>query len=312
MTQIDLFAKPETSRSVIESRETKHERWARELQKTGDYRILRRLIQRPLVPGPVVTGEKLGILADVESTGLEHAKDEIIELGMVAFTYDDAGKVLRVIGVFSELRQPSFPIPTEITRITGITDEMVAGKSINVEAVVRFIEGASVVIAHNARFDRPFCEGFTDAFTFLAWACSLSEIDWSGMGFEGAKLGQLLSQLGWFHNGHRASDDCHALLEALAAELPDGSGTGLKKLIDAAAKERHRIWAERAPFDFKDTLKGRGYRWNDGSDGRPKSWWIEVDADRSSAELDFLRSEIYQHDVEIRVECLTALKRFKQ
>lgn len=27
---------------------------------------------------------------------------------------------------------------------------------------------------------------------------------------------------------------------------------------------------------MKDALKIRGYRWNDGSDGRPKSWWIEV------------------------------------
>ncbi|MDY0885399.1 hypothetical protein ACFPL7_24160 [Dongia soli] len=83
------------------------------------------------------------------------------------------------------------------------------------------------------RNSTPFCEGFTETFSFFAWACSLSEIDWTGLGFEGAKLGYLLIQLGWFHNGHRTSDDCDALLAVLAAELPDGSGTGLKQLIDA-------------------------------------------------------------------------------
>jgi len=311
MSQIDLFTTPEPARTASESQDTKHARWARELEQTGDYRILRRMVPRRLERRPLVPGEMLGILADVETTGLDHAKDEIIELGMLAFTYDDDGKALRVIDAFSEMRQPSSTIPAEITRITGITDAMVAGKTIDVDAVVRFLDGASIVIAHNAKFDRPFCEGFCDAFSFLPWACSLSEIDWSALGFEGAKLGHLLSKLGLFHNGHRASDDCHALLEVLAAELPDGSGTGLKKLIDAASKERHRIWAERSPFDFKDILKGRGYRWNDGSDSRPKSWWIEVGADESDAELAFLRLEIYQRDVGIRVERLTAFDRFK-
>lgn len=309
--QIDLFTSPAPDGSRTSVSRATYVKWARELEASGDYRVLRRLIPQPPEPGPLVDGEKLGIVVDVETTGLDHAKDEIIELGMVAFTYDDVGRPLRVVGVFSELRQPPFPIPAEVTRITGITDDMVAGKSIDVAAVAHFIDGASVVIAHNAKFDRPFCEGFAAAFSFLAWACSLSEIDWSGLGFEGAKLGYLLNKLGLFHNGHRASDDCHALLEVLAAELPDGSGTGMKLLIDAAATESHRIWAERSPFEFMDILKGRGYRWNDGSDGRAKSWWTEVEANESDSELAFLRSEIYQRDIEIRVERLTAFDRYR-
>lgn len=50
----------------------------------------------------------MGVLVDVETTGLDHSKDEIIELGMVAFTYDDAGNVLRILDVFSMLRQPKW------------------------------------------------------------------------------------------------------------------------------------------------------------------------------------------------------------
>jgi DNA polymerase-3 subunit epsilon len=314
MTQIDLFSSPvppETVQSASGRRDEKLAKWARELEQSGDYRILRRLIPRSLQPAPLTDGEKIGVIVDVETTGLDHTKDEVIELGMVKFTYGGGGNVLRVLGVFSELRQPSSPIPVEITRLTGITDDMVAGKSIDVDAVVRFIDGASIIIAHNAKFDRPFCEGLADTFSHLAWACSLSEINWSGLGFEGAKLGYLLSQLGWFHNGHRASDDCHALLEVLAAELPGGVGTGLKRLLDAVGRERHRIWAERSPFEFKDILKARGYRWSDGADGRPKSWWTEVADDESEAELTFLRSEIYQRDIDIRVQRLSAIDRFK-
>jgi len=48
----------------------------------------------------------------------------------------------------------------------------------------------------------------------LAW--SVSEIDWSARGFEGTKLGDLIGQAGYFHDGHRAVDDGFALLEVLA------------------------------------------------------------------------------------------------
>jgi DNA polymerase-3 subunit epsilon len=252
-----------------------------------------------------------GVIVDVETTGLDHAKDEIIELGMVLFSFDEAGKIQHVLDTFSGLRQPSSPLSAEIVRLTGITDEMVAGKAIDAGAVADFIKDASIVIAHNAKFDRPFCESFADAFRFKAWACSFSEIDWSGLGFEGAKLGYLLNQLGWFHHGHRAVEDCHALLEVLDAPLVDPAGSGLKLLLDACRRDRHRIWAERSPFEFKDILKARGYRWNDGSDGRPKSWWIEVADAASDAELAFLRAEIYQRDVDIRVQKLSAFDRFR-
>jgi len=41
-------------------------------------------------------------------------------------------------------------------------------------------------------------------------------------------------------------------------------------------QSRFTIFAENSPFDMKDHLKARGYRWSDGSDGRPKSWRIEI------------------------------------
>lgn len=71
-----------------------------------------------------------------------------------------------------------------------------------------------------------------------------------------------------------------------------------------------RIWAEQSPFELKDSLKRRGYRWNDGSDGRPKSWHIDVCETALDDELTFLRTEIYLRDVERRLQTLTAFTRF--
>src|SRR5579885_3551691 len=59
-----------------------------------------------------------------------------------------------------------------------------------------------------------------------------------------------------------------------------------------------RVWAEQTAFELKDSLKRRGYRWNDGSDGRPKSWFRDVDETALDDEIAFLRTEIYMQDVE--------------
>jgi hypothetical protein len=55
---------------------------------------------------------------------------------------------------------------------------------------------------------------------------------------------------------------------------------------------------------------GRKYRWNDGGDGRPRSWHIEIDEDLLDAEMRFLRQEIYRRDVELFTQSITALTRF--
>lgn len=289
-----------------------HEAAARVLEESGAYRVLRRLVPKPVCPSRVPTGkEKIAIILDTETTGLDHTRDEVIELGMVAFIYHEDGRIGDVIGVFSALREPSIPISPEITRLTGITAAMVAGQVLDLEAIENFIAPADLMIAHNARFDRPFCERLARGFDGKAWACSHAEIAWSDLGFEGSKLGYLLAQCGWFHQGHRAVDDCYALLEVLASPLPGDGSLPFTHLLASARKPRFRIWAEGSPFDMKDVLKKRGYRWNDGTDGRPKSWWIDIDEDAYPAELTFLQREAYRREVEPFAQRITAMERFR-
>ncbi|WLB63357.1 hypothetical protein QIH96_44030 [Bradyrhizobium japonicum] len=73
---------------------------------------------------------------------------------------------------------------------------------------------------------------------------------------------------GFFHQTHRAVDDCHALLEVLALDLPTTGSPALALLLKTARKKTGRVWAEQSPFELKDSLKRRGYRWSDGSDQR--------------------------------------------
>lgn len=284
----------------------------RHLIETGRYRILTKLEHREIAAITRAQFPLKGVILDTETTGLNHRKDEIIEIGAIAFTFDQRGMIGDVTGVYGGLQQPSISIPARITRLTGITDEMVAGQIIDLKALRSLIDPADVIIAHNAGFDRPFCETFSAVFANKAWACSNSEVDWECRGYEGTKLGYLLGQAGYFHEGHRAVDDCFALLEVLAREENACATTGFAELYQASQRTRVRVLAENSPFDMKDALKARGYRWSDGSDGRPKCWWTEVGEEALEDELRYLRTEIYRYPhADPPTKHLTAFDRFR-
>ncbi|WP_438754856.1 3'-5' exonuclease [Pararhizobium sp. O133] len=281
------------------------------LQATGRYRILSKLVPRRIATDFDAAFPLRGIVLDTETTGLNARKDEIIEIGLVAFGFNEAGEVGEVHAVYGGLQEPSGPIPAEITKLTGITDADVAGQMIDMAQVRKLVGPADLIIAHNAGFDRPFCEAFSPIFADKAWACSVSEVNWASRGFEGTKLGYLIGQAGYFHEGHRAVDDCHALLEVLDQTVEGSSGTPFSELYLASQKSRVRIYAENSPFDLKEHLKARGYRWSDGSEGRPKSWWIEVDEHLADDELAWLQTDIYRYDANPPMQSLSAFDRFK-
>jgi DNA polymerase-3 subunit epsilon len=244
---------------------------------------------------------RTGIILDVETTGPDQQKDEIIELGMVKFDYLPDGRIAGLRDVFTAFNEPSRPIPADVTTLTGITTEMVAGQRIDEAAVSAFVEDAVIVSAHNAGFDRKFAERYWPVFERKAWGCSATEVAWRQHGFEGSRLAYLLNGAGFFHHAHRAVDDCHALLDILALELPTIGAPALGALLEQARKKTLRVWAEQSPFDLKDTLKQRGYRWSDGNDGRPRSWYTDVAETQLDDEIAFLRTEIYLSDVEPRL-----------
>nr|WP_249138332.1 3'-5' exonuclease [Caulobacter sp. S6] len=286
------------------------ERLAARLEKSGRYRVLRKLQPRRTLIEPDGSRTRQGLFVDVETTGLDPQSDEIIELAMVPFTYGLDGRIFAVGEVFRALREPSKPIPPEVTAITGITNEMVAGQAIDPAEVTRCAAPAAIVVAHNAAFDRRFLERFCETFNTKPWACSMTEVDWASEGFEGVKLPYLATGAGFFYDKHRAEQDCLAAIELLSRPLPRSGQLAFAKLLEHARRPTWRIWAVNSPFDLKEILKARGYRWNGEGTASPKAWYIDVaDADRE-AELNFLQAEIYRGEIHLPVRRIEAHDRF--
>jgi DNA polymerase-3 subunit epsilon len=152
------------------------------------------------------------------------------------------------------------------------------------------LDGVDVIIAHNAGFDRPFCESRLPLFKEFAWACSFADIDWKAQGRSSSKLEMLAHALGLFYDAHRAEMDCHALIAVLAAPLPKATSTGFASLLNAAKNPAFRLQATQAPFEAKDKLKQRGYRWN----GDQKVWHTRLsDEAEVQAECEWLRANVY-------------------
>ena len=286
---------------------------ARTLEAHGDYRIMRRLQPRLSWPH-AATGSAGGavcrvVVLDTETTGLDHSKDKIIELALLRVDIDLAtGLPVGAVQVYDELEDPGVPIPREIQDITGIDNAMVQGKRLDEAKVIALLDGVDLVIAHNAGFDRPFCEARLPAFSQLAWACSFADIPWREQGKRSSKLESLAQDNGWFYDAHRAEMDCHALLAVLAAPLPKLPHTGLAHLVEQAKKPSYRLMATNAPFDAKDKLKARNYRWN----AEQKVWSTRVgDSKALEAEFAWLKENAYhQRSVVVQFERLEAGVRY--
>jgi DNA polymerase III subunit epsilon len=81
----------------------------------------------------------------------------------------------------------------------------------------------------------------------------------------------------------------------------------MSSLLENARKAHFQLWAENAPFESKDALKNRGYRWN----GEARCWSVILDEAALPDEEDYLRREVCgDRQIELRRDKLTARNRF--
>ena len=91
-------------------------------------------------------------VVDIETTGLNPAMEEIIEIGAIRVRNGEE------TGRFSELIKPSVPISPFTTNLTGISNQMVADARSAEEVLKDFREflGSDIIVGHNVNFDVDF------------------------------------------------------------------------------------------------------------------------------------------------------------
>ena len=117
-------------------------------------------------------------IVDAETTGTDVIHDEIIDIAVVVIEVDETGEIVGIASAGQTLRDPGMPIPPHISRLTGISDDDVRGKTIDLDRLERLLAGVDVRIAHSAAFDIAFVENLMPGLVGEAWACSMRDFDW--------------------------------------------------------------------------------------------------------------------------------------
>jgi DNA polymerase-3 subunit epsilon len=158
-------------------------------------------------------------ITDIETTGGQPSGNSIVEVGVVLWDGQN------VIEEFHSLVDPGIPIPLFITRLTGITNEMVEGApkfETIADRLLEVYEGA-VFVAHNVNFDYSFIKSEFAALGMNWNAQRLCTVRLARKAFPGKKsygLSSICSWMGLYNEqAHRALSDAKIAAEVLKRSL---------------------------------------------------------------------------------------------
>ena len=244
---------------------------------------------------------------DLETTGLNKDSCKIIEFaGKVTAIDKDSGELLGIVDEYESFNDPEESLEPEIVRITGITDEIVAGHSIDWESVSRVLNNADIIVAHNASFDRSFMDRYLPLSQDKVWVCSVGDINWPERGF-GARGQEILCIWhGFYYESHRAMYDVDALIH-LVTHNTEGSDNAVLELIENAAKPTYKIAAVSSPFETKDILRARKYRWDPAN----RYWWKNILFEDIDSEKDWMADNVYNGHFKGKVDEISLIDKHK-
>lgn len=161
------------------------------------------------------------VVFDLETTGLDSEKHEIIEFGAIRVNRDSTNH-----DTFQTLAKPSRKVSKKITALTGIDQAMLDGNGEPLEVALRgFLDfvGDLPLVSFNADFDMAFLENAAARYSIkinnpVSCALKLSRRAWPGRKsyrlVDLAKDGKLSSD-----GTHRALGDCERALIVYAAAV---------------------------------------------------------------------------------------------
>lgn len=167
------------------------------------------------------------VILDTETTGINHKTDEIIELAALKLE-KRGGQIVPTADMDVFLRlSPGRLLPPEITKLTGITPEMLASEGIAKEEAARRLGdilsgGKTLVVAYNAQFDLCFLFYFLQRLGLAGMLKGIEMLDaltvYKDRRDYPHKLSNAIEAYGLAgQNTHRAIDDTAATAELLMA-----------------------------------------------------------------------------------------------
>lgn len=224
---------------------------------------------------------------DLETTGLDVEKDEIIEIGVVVWHVEERRPCL----CFNALLRPTIALPPIITELTGITEDYLRQFSMETKSAYNALNmlmgKCDYVVAHNGtNFDKPFYTlGSNLAVGKVIdkpWIDTNCDIPYASE-IKTRKLSHLAAEHKFINPfPHRAITDILTMLQIL-------SQYDINDILKY--QKAPNIWIEAmVTYDNRNDASRMGYHWN----GKSKKWEKTI--------KDFLlQNEIKKSPFEIKV-----------
>jgi len=212
---------------------------------------------------------------DLESTGLDFEKDEIIEVGAVLWDTETNSPVKLI----SEIVSTNVPVSDEITKITGITQTQVnlfGNDPVKVFAqLIKYIGMSEYVVAHNGNaFDHPMLKANVEKRGGLlpeaTWIDTMTDIPY-GPEVKSRALNYVASDHGFVNPfKHRAVFDVLTMLKVLSCYDIDEVIAFMRSPAITVTALTKKPWTDEGKSN--NIAKSLGFRWN----GEEKQWQQKV------------------------------------
>lgn len=214
------------------------------------------------------------LIVDVETTGLDREKDQVIELGCILWSVKHRSLVevySRVLPCEDNPAQAVNGIPAALLREVAFSPVW--------DGLLDLAAEADAVCAHQADFDSAFVgtalsrlgddallrEPISAALSD-PWICTREDMTWPKTGAGESLIATALAHGVAVTSAHRAIHDC-LLLGRLFEAVPD-IGERLEAAYEHAKLPKVRL-VSLAPFEEKDIVKDHGFKW----DPQRREWW---------------------------------------
>ncbi|MFM7635754.1 MAG: 3'-5' exonuclease [Cyanobacteriota bacterium] len=205
-------------------------------------------------PGPG-GGPATLLILDTETTGLDPASGQCLEVGAVLFHVPSRAVLAQLSFLLPVDRNPARPVNGIDPAVTQLSQPWRQ----SLELLLALVERSDALLAHNAAFDRQwFGVGLLPALR-RPWICSMEDIRWPAdrqLRTPPSVRDLALSYGVPVWAAHRALTDCIYLAQVLE-RCPD-----LEALL-VAAQEPRQLFRAQLSYAERHRAKQAGFRWND-------------------------------------------------
>jgi DNA polymerase-3 subunit epsilon len=251
-------------------------------------------------------------IIELETLGSNPKIHPILEIGILKGSFTAEDGITHIIESYGSLNDPLAPLPDDVSRSLGITQETISSQFIDWLHVLELIKDCDLMICHNSRQKRSFLEIQTpdyiqDKCKEIPFACLIKDIDWSAKGLDATNIKLLNYDLGFFFDTKQALTHCWANLNILT-HIPNAF-TELKMNVK---KRGIIVCIVDTKLDRNSLLKLKKYAFTNGSKKFPTCWWAIIQEEELNQEMGFLANEIFsQQNIAQSVTCYLVPSKMK-